>query len=582
METIHIKTKQEYTDLINYLNEEFSKDEYKKIEKENNTEIVAEYEKFIIPNSLFKSKHSNHLIFGKNETEKIIAVEIINNQVVMFLNDGSTKSIPNTYWFLSARRYGECERLEGNLHYKYIHKFTDKEKFYKTRSLLKFKKKLDIYTIWDDVEAAMVYNGITLFKGLKVDDVSRLHFDIETAGLTHDNESQVFTISNTFVIKEKIIKKTFRVDKYENDINMIESWCNWVQEINPSIINGHNIIGFDLPYLQWCYGLRSGHEKGLPLGKDCSEMKISCGKPRKFRVDGSNEWDYQDIKIFGRQIIDGMFLCVKYDFKKSYPSWGLKPIIEYEYKKVLKKKKRDYTELDKILLEIQKDRQFYDASKIKENWKNLNEREKIVKYCSNDGDDSKYLYDLQISSYFYYCQYIPSSFQTIINTATGRQINSFLVRAYLQDNYSIPKTSENRKYGGGISFGVPGVYKNVFKIDISALYPSIMLQYEVYDREKDPKGYFYKMVKHFAEIRLKHKKLAKETGERYYSDLEQSEKIVANSSYGLLGTSGLNFNSFDNADFVTKTGRNIIKYTIKWATGKTIEYWNPKYNREND
>ena len=81
------------------------------------------------------------------------------------------------------------------------------------------------------------------------------------------------------------------------------------------------------------------------------------------------------------------------------------------------------------------------------------------------------------------------------------------------------------------------------------------------------------MVEFFYNERFEDKKMYKETKDRYYKDMEQAKKIVINSSYGLLGATGLNFNSSDLADFVTKTGRDIIKFTIKWATGKDYETW---------
>lgn len=631
METIKITTKSDFNDLLEFLNEEYPDyhkeylpgneyhihtndqlfvvnakffgvteqpekkrpiteilDDMDKVEKidvnslENSmkcTEVIKKINELeLAPDS---NPYTNHLIYGKNETEEVVSVEIVNDQVVMFLNDGTTKSFPNVYWFLTARKVGNCERLEGNLHYKYIHKFDNFEDFNEERARLKYRKKMDIYTIWDNVEASMVYFGITLFKGLRVKDVSRLHFDIESSGLVRDETSFVYVITNTYVSKDERIKKTFRVDHYKDDGAMIEDWCNWCNTMNPSIINGHNIISYDIPYLNYCYGARDGHDRNLPIGRDCSEIKINR-KPRKFRVDGGNEWDYNPIKIFGRNVIDGMFLSVLYDFGRAYPSWALKNIVEYEYQKALTKKKKDLTELDKQVIELQKDRQFYDASKIRENWKDLEEREKIVDYCQDDSDDSDFLFRVQVNSFFYYCNYIPMTFQAIICSAAGKQTNLFLIRAYLQEEHGLPKASERVPYGGGISFGTPGVYKNCKKWDISALYPSIILTYNVYDKDKDPKKYYYKMVKHFASVRLVNKKLAKETGERYYSDLEQSQKRIANSSYGLLGTGGLNFNSFINADFVTAKGRSIIKKSIIWASGKPLEYWMPNYDDSRD
>ena len=46
------------------------------------------------------------------------------------------------------------------------------------------------------------------------------------------------------------------------------------------------------------------------------------------------------------------------------------------------------------------------------------------------------------------------------------------------------------------------------------------------------------------------------------------QKIVINSAYGVLGTGGLNFNSFHNADRVTAKGREILTIGINWAHQK--------------
>ncbi|NJO64173.1 MAG: hypothetical protein HC836_40180 [Richelia sp. RM2_1_2] len=161
----------------------------------------------------------------------------------------------------------------------------------------------------------------------------------------------------------------------------------------------------------------------------------------------------------------------------------------------------------------------------------------------------------------------------MLESASGGQINSIMLRGYLQNNHSIPKADEIESFQGAISFGVPGIYKNVMKIDFSGLYPSIMRQYKVHDEKKDPLKLFLTLVEYFAEFRLKYKKLYKETNEKYYDDMQGALKIFANSCYGFLGTNGLNFNSEKSAAFITEKGRELLKYTIEWATNKDYEYW---------
>jgi DNA polymerase elongation subunit (family B) len=493
---------------------------------------------------------SQKLIFGKDETEKIVAIETVDDEILLFKNDGSIERRPNEYWILSSRSLGVgSERLDGNLFYKYKKTFSDYKNYNEAKSIL-YKRRTPIYTVSDPVEASMITNGYTFFKGLKVDEVSVLSIDIETTGVVHDKDSKVLLISNTFRDKSgKLKRKLFSLDEYDDEQgSMIANWVSWVQEVDPSIIIGHNVFGFDLPYLSFCYKKYSNED--LELGRNCAEIEYSK-KPKKFRKDGQQSYDYFEAKIFGRQIIDTWMLSIKYDFKRAYPTYKLKDIVEYEG---LERKGRiKWNFEDKKAIDV------YKAGG--KDWDDFKE------YCKDDADDSLKLYDLMIPQFFYYMRSIPMPFQTMNLTATGRQINGLLIRSYLQDNHSIPQASEYSSYSGGISAGFPGVYDNVYKVDVASLYPSIMITEKVFDPNKDPNANFLKMVKTFTKERLENKRLGKETGDRYYKDLEQGQKIVINSAYGLLGAKGLHFNNIELADKVTTKGREILQKGVEWATG---------------
>ena len=107
---------------------------------------------------------------------------------------------------------------------------------------------------------------------------------------------------------------------------MMDSWCVWVRDKDPVIMNGHNVFGYDLDYMSHVMKLQG---KELLLGKDGSKIKFSK-KSAKYRVDGSQTWEYYKAKIHGRHIIDGMFLAVKHDIGRNYPNWKLKDIAEFE------------------------------------------------------------------------------------------------------------------------------------------------------------------------------------------------------------------------------------------------------------
>lgn len=492
----------------------------------------------------------NELIYGRNPQEKIVSIEINDDQIEIFIEeDGLIKSLflPNRFWILSPNYINnKCIRLKGNLYYKYGLQFDTREEFLKARSYL---RKKDIFSVYDPKEGAMIKDGLTYYKGLKPTDVSILSFDIESTGLLHNSDSNVLIISNTFRYNNIITRKLFSYDQYKSTGDMLIDWCKWVREINPSIICGHNISSYDLKYLQF---VANKEHVDLNLGRDGSAIRFEEFES-KFRKDATQFYHYHKPRIYGREVVDTLFLSIRYDISRKYESYGLKQIIKQEG-------------LENT------NRVFYDASKIRINYKNPIEFAKIKAYAEFDADDSLALYDLMIAPFFYIAQSVPKSFQSIMESAPGSQINSVLIRSYLQNKHSLPRQDETKQFTGAISLGNPGIYNNCFKIDISSLYPSIILQYEVCDRNKDPDQNFLKMVQIFTSKRLEYKKLAKE--DKYYDDLQASYKIFINSSYGFLGSTGLLFNSPQCAEFITKKGREILNQAIKWAEDKKFKIVN--------
>lgn len=491
---------------------------------------------------------NNPLIFGKDNTQNIVSVEVADNLLYIYKEINGQIQVEtreHNFWVVSSQLREGFKLLKGNAFYKYIKNFDTWKKYLKGRRM----KGAETWSVYNPVNASLIKDGLTYYKDMKVNDVSVLAFDIEGTGLVHNYNSRTLLISNTLRKNGKIIKKLFSYDNYKYFGDMLEDWCQWVREVDPSIICGHNVFGYDLPYLAHCADL-----EGVPLslGRDDS-LIVFNGYPSKFRKDGSQQYDYYNANIHGREIIDTMFLSIKYDIKRKYESYALKQIIKHEG-------------LEK------ENRQYYDASKIGVNYTNPVEWEKIKKYAENDADDALALFDLMIPSYFYYTQAVPRSFQQIINTATGSQINAFMVRSYLQDGYGLPKANDSKPFDGAISMGIPGVYNYVKKVDVSSLYPNIMRQYDVCNVLKDPEKYMLQAVEYFTTERLKNKEIGQKTKDKYYKDLEQSQKIFINSMYGFLGAPGLNFNSPSKAAFITKKGREILLKGVEWATGHTLKH----------
>jgi DNA polymerase elongation subunit (family B) len=489
----------------------------------------------------------NPLIFGKNTESNIVNLTLKNDKLYIYKEEptGVTEEIiPYSPWVLTnkkARPYSE--RLKGDQYWSWITTTT-------------CDKYLALQGTWNKAiwlprsieECATLTEGFTLFKGMNVADVSILSTDIEGAGLMLDNEAEVFIIANTLRKNGVILRKLFRLDNYENSGEMIEDWCKWVREVNPSIICGHNFFSYDLPYLTHVFG------RALPLGRDGSTL-VFDEKVSRFRKDGSQEYDYHNARITGREIVDTFFLSMKWDqAARELPSYGLKPVIKF------------------LGLEKQ-GRVFVDASKTRQYYENrhndMNMWMNVCTYALDDSEDALKLYDKMIPAYFYLTQSVPKSLQQMINEATGSQLDSLMIRSYLQDGHSQPRTSGKADFEGAISMGIPGIYDWVFKADVSSLYPSIMLQYNIHDSQKDPNNHMIEMLRYFRDERLKHKKNAK-TGDKYAEGMSEALKVAINSLYGFMGAGYLLYNFPDGASQVTRRGREILLKAVEWATGHTL------------
>lgn len=499
--------------------------------------------------------YSNKLIFGKDQTERIVSIEHKDSEMVIFIQKPSgqisQKIVPATFWFITDKKISsKQELLSGDQFYKHIGKFPSQEQRDEVIKILK-KNNIDFYRIYSAKEQSLIYNGMTYYKGLQPKEVSILSFDIETTGLNHDKSSKVLIISNTFRDHTgKLTRKLFNYDEFGSEGEMIDKWCDWVRKIDPSIMCGHNIMGYDWGYLN--YLARQNGTK-LKLGRDGSEIVFDQWES-KFRKDGSQDLEYINCHVYGREIVDTMFLAYKYDIGRVFPSYGLKPII-------------NHLGLEK------KNRTFIDAGQIRNTYKNPEMWKLIKQYAEEDADDSLTLFDLMAPSYFYVTQNVSKSFQAIVNSATGSQINNVMVRSYLQDGHSVAKTDSINPIKGGISFAVPGVYKNLYKLDIKSCYPSQILRFKLYDHKKDPNGNFYEMVKYFTYQRFEYKKKYKETGDQSFKDLDGAAKVFINSAYGACTTPGLNYNCEAVGAKITQESRNVIDLALKWSSGYDSKYW---------
>lgn len=498
-----------------------------------------------------KSNTYDPIIFGKDSTENIINMTSDYDGLHLYFKDGTHKVLDHKPWVLSSHKGPGSVRLKGNQHYKYVTD-CDSDRY----EMILQNRPRGVWFPRSIEEGFMLRSGYTLFKGMKLEELSILSFDIEAPGLNpHAEDACVPLLAITFRNRKgEYTKKQFDIFEYESYEDMWEDINDIVQELDPDVITGHNIFAYDLVYSD------VNSPVGLSWGKDGSLIKFN-EKASKFRKDGSQQYEFYNAIINGRTIIDTLFLSIKYDIGRDFPSYGLKAI-EQHLGLVEDDRSWDFKTwpVGRLMEERKKETEI-----------GIKKWNEFKQYCMDDSDSPIKMIDIMLPPFFYLCQSVPKTLQQMINEASGSQLDSLMIRSYLQEGQSQPMTSQKAEFEGAISMGVPGIYENVRKVDVASLYPSIMLQYEIYDKEKDPNKNMLYMLKYFRDERLKNKKLTKDTGDKYFDDMQAAQKIMINSMYGFLGAGFLLYNFPKGASEVTRHGREILLKGVEWATGHTLK-----------
>ncbi|MBV8454896.1 MAG: DNA polymerase II, partial [Deltaproteobacteria bacterium] len=168
-------------------------------------------------------------------------------------------------------------------------------------------------------------------------------------------------------------------------------------------------------------------------------------------------------------------------------------------------------------------------------------------------------------SYFVQAQIFPYSYQNAILRGNATKIDALLMRAYLAAGHSIPFPNQPREVGGGYTeIRRCGVARNVLHCDVTSLYPSLMLEGR-HQPANDDLSVFLRILADLRSFRVQAKAAVSELAgveKRNMEALQQTFKILLNSFYGYLGFSLGHFNDFEQANTVTRRGRDLIQRAV--------------------
>jgi DNA polymerase elongation subunit (family B) len=388
------------------------------------------------------------------------------------------------------------------------------------------------------VESFLIRSSISLFDSMTPECLKVAALDLET----YSSKDKFF--SDAKDQEDRIIIATIADNRGQSFIlsghelsetELIKALCDRIIEEDYDVICGHNITGFDLPYL-----MERAGRLGIPLtlGRDLSTLQQE-NRTRRRNQSGIN------YHIFGRHIVDTLPLLVTWDFtSRSLSNYGLKTAV-FE------------------LGLSDRDRNDFDRSAISRLWDQS--PESLFAYARDDARDSLALYEFLCPPDFYLTKLLPLNYEQCVTTGTGTKVDLAMQRGYLQRTHSLPlrgALSDGEGTGGLTEARSLGWHREVLKADVASLYPSICLTYGIKPRT-DNLDLFLQLLEYLTNHRLKAKQelknLSPGTLEYRSADaLQNSFKILINSFYGMLGAGGLFFSDAEAGAQITSQGQAIL------------------------
>jgi DNA polymerase, archaea type len=479
-------------------------------------------------------------LFGADATPRVVAVECNESDAVLFQRDkeGGTAqvTVPFQPWVVLREHrdlpdVAEYATLDGD-GYKVLVRFASWRSYLDGRRILRDERR-DFLSYGSASKQFLIGTGRTLFKGMAFPDIRRMQVDIETTSLSPNApDACIFLIAcSDNQGREEIL--------LGDEAEILRRLTDLIGEWDPDVIEGHNLYGFDLP---WIRARAAAHRVPLAWGRDGSEM--ATGAERNCAI-GANSRPFVGHYIWGRHIIDTLFQTQRFDLARGeISSYGLKECAVHYH---IAEPERVYLDRAEIMSLYEKD------------------PERVQAYARADVRETRRLAEIVCPTEFYQAQMIPDVYQSVAVTGSGEKINSVFVRAYLQNGCAVALQRAPVPYGGGYTeMRVSGVVKEIVKADVESLYPSIMLKYGI-TSASDTLNLFLPMLEELRRRRLSAKSAARQAEEKqqqkrsaYWDGLQNSYKLLINSFYGYLGAP-FYFNDYAAAAKVTEIGQEIVK-----------------------
>ena len=357
-------------------------------------------------------------------------------------------------------------------------------------------------------------------------------------------------------------KKVFRAEN-SDDKNLLTSFVEYVQKFDPDVIVGFNSNRMDLPYL-----IQRSKKNNIKFGLD--------------RMGGEPHTSvYGHVSVVGRLNIDLL------DVVGDIPEIKIKTL-------------ENVAEFFGVV-DAELPVRIYETE-VHKYWNDPQKREELIKLCEHNTLLVKKISDSVLNFVFQLSNLIGIPADYVCAAAVGFRVDWYLIRKALTYGELVPKRVEQPYYpykGGMVLEPKPGLHENIAVLDFSAMYPSLMVKYnlspdtyikpdektnvnvyvapEVNHRfRSEPPGFYKQVLLELMETRKKiqheMEKLSPESQLYRILDARQrSIKIITNATYGYCGWRGARWYVSEVAEATAAWGRKTIMETIELAKKHGLE-----------
>ncbi len=391
-----------------------------------------------------------------------------------------------------------------------------------------------------------------------VPDVTLASIDIETRGLSDQLYSIALHSGKTQVVlmvgeQQTAAPTDFDLHYFASEKQLLNGFFKLLQEVDPDVIIGWNVIGFDLDFIA-----RKCDELNIPLdlgrGGDASAILQVGGETNPIKI----------ARVPGRSVLDGVDMLRAAFW--SFESYSLENVGQE-----LLGRGKTIASLNKV----EEINHLYQTDK-----------PELARY---NIEDCKL-----VSEIFAKADLINFAMQRAQMTGlpmdkTGGAVQTFdnlyLPRLHRQGYVAADATPDGGASPGGyVLDSKPGLYRNVIVLDFKSLYPSIIRTFLI-----DPLGLAVPCANpvpgYEGAVFSREQHILPELIEELWSKrddakacknaaLSQAIKIIMNSLYGVLGSSNCRFHNHKLASSITRRGHEIIQKSQRFieAAGWEVIY----------